>query len=118
MTVILNRGHPIKVAVWQSADSYGFVKIMGTLDKLPKITRRGQLIGIRQVRGKRERNYREKMEDIAVLAPQFTTHREILIMSGHESDWQNLYDSQARVFFILQRLKPRKLLTFFKFLIF
>ena len=70
---------------------------MGPLDKLPKITRRGQLIAIRQTRGKRVENHRGKMEDIAVLPPHFTTHREVLILSDHEFDVNNLIDSQGNL---------------------
>ena len=82
--------------MWQSADSYGYVKIMGPLKQLPKITRRGQLIAIRQVRGKRVENYRgDGMENVATLPPQFTTHREVLILSGHEFD--NLVDNQGNL---------------------
>ena len=89
--------YSLKVAVWQSADSYGYVKIMGTVEELPKITRRGQLIAIRQTRGKQVENYRGEIENIAVLPPQFTTHREVLILSEHELDVQNLIDSQGNL---------------------
>ena len=89
--------YSLKVAVWQSAESYGYVKIMGTLDQIPKITRRGQFIAIRQTRGKRVENYRGDMENVAVLPPQFITHREILIMSEHELDSRNLVDSQGNL---------------------
>ena len=35
--------YSLKVAVWQSPSSFFYVKIMGKLDKLPKLTSRGQI---------------------------------------------------------------------------
>ena len=76
----------LKVAVWQSPTSFGFVKVMGRRDELPKLTSRGQMIIVGKTRGKLETNYRGNSESIAVLPPQFNKHREVLLLSEHERD--------------------------------
>ena len=69
--------YSLKVAVWQSADSFGYVKIMGKLKELPKIRERGQLILVRGSRGMVRTEYKE--EKVAVLPPQFKDYREVLL---------------------------------------
>jgi len=76
----------LKVAVWQSPSSFGFVKVMGKRDELPKLTSRGQIIIVGKTRGKVETNYRGHSESIAVLPPQYDKHREVLLLSEHERD--------------------------------
>ena len=76
--------YSLKVAVWQSPDSFGYVKIMGQPEMLPKIRERGQLILARGSRGMVRKEYKD--ERIAMIPPQFKDYREILL--ANFPNWQ------------------------------
>ena len=79
--------YSLKVAVWQSPDSFGYVKIMGQPEMLPKIRERGQLILARGSRGMVRKEYKD--ERIAVLPPQFKAgvimKKLLVVLNSHST---------------------------------